>query len=176
MRFVLDQHAELNLYSASSLRWPMTDWNGGPLLLPYIPTAYWAVSKLVKLAHSNNSPQIDMFPNPNTVAWFRVNQSLLFLLNAVMLAEKQQIPFFESLVWPNRDSNSRSPTLEASTLTITLLMRLLLIRTYYKLIYVKTKERDSKWNERGSLYSPVTHFHRVLSCVFNVSRTNSGRP
>jgi hypothetical protein len=30
----------------------------------------------------------------NTLSWFQANQSLLFFLNAVLLAEKQQIPFF----------------------------------------------------------------------------------
>jgi hypothetical protein len=31
----------------------------------------------------------------DTLSWFRANQSLLFLLNAVCLAEKQQIPIFD---------------------------------------------------------------------------------
>ena len=47
------------------------------------------------------------------------NQSLLLLLNAACLAEKQQIPILMSLVWPGRGSNPRPPALEASTLTIT---------------------------------------------------------
>ena len=44
------------------------------------------------LAHWNNSPRIDMSPHSNTLFWFRVYQSLIFLLNAVCLAEKLQIP------------------------------------------------------------------------------------
>ena len=52
VRFVLDQHASLDFYSASSL-----------------------------------NPRIDS----NTLSWFRGNQSLLRLLNAVRLSEKQQI-------------------------------------------------------------------------------------
>jgi hypothetical protein len=36
------------------------------------------------------SPPIDMSPHSNTLSWFQVNQSLLFLLNAPCLAEKQQ--------------------------------------------------------------------------------------
>ena len=35
---------------------------------------------------------IDMSPHSDTLSWYRANPSLLFLLNAVWLAEKQQIP------------------------------------------------------------------------------------
>ena len=56
VRFVLDQHAELDFYSASSLK------------------------------------QQSMLLHSDTLFWFRTNQSLLFLLNAACLAEKQQIP------------------------------------------------------------------------------------
>ena len=76
------------------------------------------------LAHWNNSPRIDMSPHLDTLFRFRANQSLLFLPNAACLAEKQQIPILQSLVWPNRDSNPRSTTLEASTLTIAPSMQL----------------------------------------------------
>jgi hypothetical protein len=70
------------------------------------------------LAHCNNSPRIDMSPHLDTSFRFQANQSLLFLLNAACLAEKQHIPILHSLVWPDRGSNPRSTTLEASTLTI----------------------------------------------------------
>ena len=33
-----------------------------------------------------------MSPHSDTLSWFQANQSLLFLLNAVCLVEKQQIP------------------------------------------------------------------------------------
>jgi hypothetical protein len=46
----------------------------------------------IMLAHWNNSQQVDMSLHSDTLVWFRANQSLLFLLNAVCLAEKQQIP------------------------------------------------------------------------------------
>jgi hypothetical protein len=46
---------------------------------------------LIVLAHWNNSLQIDMLPHSNILPGFRANQFLLFLLNAVCLAEKQQI-------------------------------------------------------------------------------------
>jgi hypothetical protein len=42
----------------------------------------------ILLAHWNNSPRVAMSPHSDTLA----NQSLLFLLNVVCLAEKQQIP------------------------------------------------------------------------------------
>jgi hypothetical protein len=56
--FVLDQHVELDFYSA----------------------------------HWNKSPRVDMSLHSDTLFRFRADQSLLFLLNAVFLAEKQQIP------------------------------------------------------------------------------------
>ena len=68
----------------------------------------------IVLAHWNNSLRVDMSLHLDTLFWFQANQSLLILLNAVCLAEKQQIPILQSLVWPNRDSNLRSITLEAS--------------------------------------------------------------
>ena len=46
----------------------------------------------IVLAHWNNSPQIDMSHHSDTLSWFRANQYVLFLLHAVWLAEKQQIP------------------------------------------------------------------------------------
>jgi hypothetical protein len=46
-----------------------------------LPLARWA----------NNSQWVDMSLHSDTLFWFRANQSLLFLLNAAFLAEKQQI-------------------------------------------------------------------------------------
>ena len=43
------------------------------------------------LAHWDNSLQVDMSLHLETLSWFRANHSLLFLLDAVRLAEKQQI-------------------------------------------------------------------------------------
>ena len=57
------------------------------------------VGSFIELAHWNNSPQIDMLPHSDTLSWFRANQSLLFLLKTVCLAEKQQIPILYSSVW-----------------------------------------------------------------------------
>jgi hypothetical protein len=46
----------------------------------------------IVLAHWSNSPRVDMSLHSHTLFWFRANQSLLFLLNAACLAEKQHIP------------------------------------------------------------------------------------
>jgi hypothetical protein len=46
-------------------------------------------------------------PDPlhsDTLFWFGANQSLLFLLNAAFLVEKQQIPIVYSFVWQDRGS------------------------------------------------------------------------
>ena len=44
------------------------------------------------LIHWNTSLRRDISLHSDTLSWFRANQSLLFLLNAVCLVEKQQIP------------------------------------------------------------------------------------
>ena len=41
---------------------------------------------------SYSSHWVDMSLHSDTLFWFRAKQSLLFLLNAAFLAEKQQIP------------------------------------------------------------------------------------
>ena len=40
----------------------------------------------------DNSQRVDMSLHSDTLSWFRANQSVLFLLNAGFLEEKQQIP------------------------------------------------------------------------------------
>jgi hypothetical protein len=44
------------------------------------------------LKKTNNSPRVDMSLHSDRLSRFRANQSLLFLLNAAFLEEKQQIP------------------------------------------------------------------------------------
>ena len=73
------------------------------------------------LAHWNNSLRIDMSLHSDTLSWFRANQSLLFLLNAAYLVEKQQNTNFIVLFSPDRGLNPWSIALEASRLTITAL-------------------------------------------------------
>jgi len=67
--------------------------------LYYNNTLSW---NFIVLAHCNNSPRVEMSLQSDTLFWLRANQSLLFLLNAACLAEKQQIPILQSLVWPER--------------------------------------------------------------------------
>ena len=45
----------------------------------------------ILLAHWNNSLRVDMLLHLDTLFWFRAIQYLLLLLDAVCLAEKQQI-------------------------------------------------------------------------------------
>ena len=55
----------------------------------------------IVLAHWNNSTQIDMLLHSDTLSWFQPNQTVLFLLNAVHLVEKQKIPIpVFGLTWP----------------------------------------------------------------------------
>ena len=54
----------------------------------------------------------------HTLSWFRVNQSLLFLLKATCL-KKQKILILQSLFWSFQGLNLQSTALEASMLTIT---------------------------------------------------------
>jgi len=54
----------------------------------YTNTLSWI---FIVLTHWNNNQWIDMSLHLNTLFWFGANQSLLFLLYAKCLAEKQQI-------------------------------------------------------------------------------------
>jgi hypothetical protein len=40
----------------------------------------------IMLAHRNNSLRMEMSPHPDTLSWFRTNQSMLFVLNASCFA------------------------------------------------------------------------------------------
>jgi hypothetical protein len=62
-----------------------------------IMTYLYLNSTLIWIFHWNNSPHVDMSLNSDTFSWSWSNQSMLLLLNAVWLAEKQQIPILLSL-------------------------------------------------------------------------------
>ena len=84
---------------------------------------YANMLSVIFLAHWNNRPWVDISPHSDTLSWFRANQSLLFLLGAACLVEKQQISILKSLVWSDRGSNEQTTSLEVSTITITPPMR-----------------------------------------------------
>jgi hypothetical protein len=66
----------------------------------------------------NTTLNVNMLHHLDTLSWFRVNQSLLFLLKAAFL-KKQKILILQSLFWSFQGSNLQSTALEASMLTIT---------------------------------------------------------
>jgi hypothetical protein len=49
---------------------------------------------IIYITERNNSPCIDISLISDTLFWFRAKQSLLLLLNAACLAEKQHIPIY----------------------------------------------------------------------------------
>ena len=77
-----------------------------------------------QLAHWNNSPPLDMSLHLDTLFWFRSNQSLLLLLNAAWLAEKQlntNVTVFhlfrlglEPTTYRTRDMHTNSYTTDAA--------------------------------------------------------------
>jgi hypothetical protein len=82
----------------------------------YINTFSWI---FLVLTHWNNSPPVDISLHSD----IRASQSLFLLLNVVCLAENQQLPIYQSLVWTERGSNTRYAPLKWNTLTITQPMR-----------------------------------------------------
>ena len=78
----------------------------------------------IVIAHWHNNQWMNTSLHLDTFSWYRINKSLLFLLNAAYLAEKQQIPIIYFWVWLDRGSNSWSIALEASMLTITPTLRI----------------------------------------------------
>ena len=86
----------------------------------YLTNMFTWIFKIV-LAHWNNmySSLVDMLLKSDTLSWLRANQSLLFLLNAACLEEKQTITDLLSLVWSDRGWNPQSTELKVSMLFIT---------------------------------------------------------
>ena len=92
VRFALDQHAYFDFYGASSLK---------------------------QLVHGTS---LDMSLHLDTLSRFRANQSLLFLIDAACLAEKQQIPIsvfsltrqeLEHTIYRNRGDHANHYTTDA---------------------------------------------------------------
>ena len=48
-----------------------------------------------------------MLLHSDTLSWFQDIQSLLLLLKAAWLTEKQQIPILYSRIWPGQGSNTQ---------------------------------------------------------------------
>ena len=58
----------------------------------FVPDQHASSWIFIVPAHWNNSPRVDMSLHTDTLSWFRVNPSMLFLLNVACLAEKRQSP------------------------------------------------------------------------------------
>ena len=61
----------------------------------------------IVLAHWDNSSRIDMSPHSDILSWFWANQSLLLLLNAACLTEKQQIPILSYIHYSSSNCQQR---------------------------------------------------------------------
>ena len=68
-------------------------------VLPTLNKPYYYYYVLV--THWNNSPRAYMSLHSDTLSWFGAIRYLLFMLNAVCLAEEQQIPTSLSIVQTN---------------------------------------------------------------------------
>ena len=96
----------------------------------------------IVLAHWNNNLRLDMLLHSDTLFWFRANPSLLFLLNAACLAEKQQIPILVfGLTWPGFEPTILT-ALEASTRIITPRLYIVLIIPQWWMLMPST---DTLW-------------------------------
>ena len=55
-------------------------------------------NEMIMLRSVSYSPRVNMSPHSDTLSWFRDNQSLLFLLNAACLVDKQQVQYFSLML------------------------------------------------------------------------------
>ena len=105
-----------NIFSYISWREQVTfQWDGDDFCFAFDQHACWI---FIVLAHSNNSPRVDMsFHSADTLSQFRANKSLILLFDSVWLAlvpaVKQHIPIVSTLFWPDRGSNPQSISLKA---------------------------------------------------------------
>ena len=99
------------------------------------------------LAHWNNSLRVDMLFHSDILSWFRTNQSLILRNKAAYL------------VWPKRNSNPQSTSIEESTLTITPPMYIAI-----------SWEKIIKWYKHDIvLYYLITFVRIVVGRVFSSS-------
>ena len=82
----------------------------------------------IVLVHRNNSAEVDISSHPETLLWFRANQSMNLLLSVACLAKKLHITILYFLVSTKRGSNPGYITLAANTTTITSPMLLYVVR------------------------------------------------
>jgi hypothetical protein len=92
MNFFFNQYAHSSLYHLPGKNIPLLLKWSFMYSVGWIRFVVSYIAGLLQCSHWNNSLWVDMSQHSDTLSWFRVNQSLLFLLNAVCLAEKQQIP------------------------------------------------------------------------------------
>jgi hypothetical protein len=125
-------------------------------------------------AHWNNISRIDMSPSSDTLFWFGATQSLLFLLNAVCLAVKQQKPILVS-------HDGRSSLRSMSMLTITPPMRFFIQRIFWKsyqkwVVLYFLKKKDLLFNVRNhTLFSSKIFRHRTTYLIL-VSISQRSQP
>ena len=116
----------------------------------------------IVLAHWNNSSQ-HVTPLGHIILDSEYNQSFLLLLSAARFTGKQQIPGLLSLVWPDRGSNPcRSTPLEASMLTITPLMFLLIKDSEYVWACAKRWSGVMEWSR---VFKTPLHLLAHATCV-----------
>ena len=138
-------------------------WWWGPLCSRPTDLVFFIV-----LAHWNNSPRIDMSLHSDILFWFRANQSLLLLLNATCLAEKQLIPILYSLgltrprleptVYCSRGEHDNHYTTDA----VALYLRTECLRTWLTEAY-KNKVTVTVWPQDNDLpiFFPSSRFQRL---------------
>ena len=89
----------------------------------------------IVLAHWQNSLWVNMLLHSDTSSQFRINQPLLLPLSVLWRSSKYQ---FQSFVWPSR---SRNHDLQPSKLTITLLMRFILLHKCHDMMKFPSLEK-----------------------------------
>ena len=100
----------------------------------------------IVLAHCDNSQLVEMLLHSDTLFWFPANQSLILLLNAPYLTEKQQLPILWSLIWPQ----------ELDTLSITI---------HYSQWWENSGVCNIKKHKTLFFYNAMWHFYWYCLCM-----------